>query len=67
VIINDPTAIKAENQTRKSGKKNGAYRTFWEEDPLASTPWLIPSLPQALMGISTEYWTESCTGDETDH
>jgi hypothetical protein len=50
MMINDPTA----NKNRKSKEKNGAYRTFWEEGPLASTPWLIPSLPQDL----TEYWTE---------
>lgn len=31
MIINDPTAIKAENRTAKSKEKNGAYRTFWEE------------------------------------
>jgi hypothetical protein len=46
LMINDPTANKAENPGRKSKELNGAYRTFWEEDPLASTPWLIPSLPQ---------------------
>jgi hypothetical protein len=32
MIINDPTAMKAENQIPEiKEKKNGAYRTFWEE------------------------------------